>query len=53
MFCLNYNIHYHLCPGCTDMSKEINSLVGVVKEQMNVDVRKGDMFMLFYVCIFA
>ena len=34
MFCLNDTMRYHLCPGCTDMRKGINSLIGVVKEKM-------------------
>ena len=37
-------MHYHLCPGCTDMHKGINSLIGVVKERMMADVRNGDVF---------
>ena len=39
MFCLNDTMRYHLCPGRTDMRKGINSLIGVVKEKMGVDVR--------------
>lgn len=44
MFCLNDTMRYHLCPGCTDMRKGINSLIGVVKEKMCADVRNGDVF---------
>ena len=44
MFCLNDTMHYHLCPGCTDMRKGINSLIGVVRERMMGDVRNGDVF---------
>lgn len=44
MFCLNDTMRYHLCPGRTDMRKGINSLIGVVKEQMGADVRNGDVF---------
>lgn len=44
MFCLNETMRYHLCPGRTDMRKGINSLIGVVKEQMHGDVRNGDVF---------
>lgn len=44
MFCLNDTMRYHLCPGRTDMRKGINSLIGVVKEKMNGDVRNGDVF---------
>ena len=44
MFCINDTMHYHLCPGCTDMRKGINSLIGIVKERMSADVRNGDVF---------
>ena len=44
MFCLNDTMRYHLCPGRTDMRKGINSLSGVVKENMGSDVRNGDVF---------
>ena len=44
MFCLNDTMRYHLCLGCTDMRKGINSLVGVIKEHMNADVRNYDVF---------
>lgn len=44
MFCLNDTMRYHLCPGCTDMRKGINSLIGVAKEKMCADVRNGDVF---------
>ena len=44
MFCLNDTMRYHLCPGRTDMRKGINSLIGVVKEQIGADVRNGDVF---------
>lgn len=44
MFCLNDTMRYHLCPGCTDMRKGINSLIGVVKEKMRSEVRNGDVF---------
>ena len=38
MFCLNDTMRYHLCPGCTDMRKGINSLIGVVKEKMCANI---------------
>lgn len=44
MFCLNDTMRYHLYPRCTDMRKGINSLIGVVKEQMKTDIRNGDVF---------
>ena len=44
MFCLNDTMRYHLCPGCTDMRKGINSLIGVVKEKMCANIRNGDVF---------
>lgn len=44
MFCLNDTMRYHLCPGRTDMRKGINSLIGIVKDQMGADVRNGDVF---------
>lgn len=44
MFSLNDTMRYHLCPGRTDMRKGINSLIGVVKEKMQGDVRNGDVF---------
>lgn len=44
MFSLNETMRYHLCPGRTDMRKGINSLIGVVKDQMHGDVRNGDVF---------
>ena len=44
MFCLNDTMRYHLCAGRTDMRKGINSLIGVVKDQMGSDVRNGDVF---------
>lgn len=37
-------MRYHLCPGCTDMRKGVNSLIGVVKDRMCADVRNGDVF---------
>lgn len=44
MFCLNDTMRYHLCTGCTDMRKGINSLIGVVKEKMGREVVNGDVF---------
>lgn len=44
MFCLNDTMRYHLCLGCTDMRKGINSLIGVVKEKMCANVLNGDVF---------
>lgn len=44
MFCLNDTMRYYLCPGRTDMRKGINSLIGVVHEQMKSDVKNGDVF---------
>jgi hypothetical protein len=50
MFCLNDTMRYFLCPGKTDMRKGMNSLCGVVQNQMGYDVRMGDVF-IFYVGI--
>ena len=44
MFCLNDTMRYFLCPGKTDMRKGMNSLCGVVQNQMGYDVRMGDCF---------
>ncbi|MFZ6037640.1 IS66 family insertion sequence element accessory protein TnpB [Seramator thermalis] len=44
MFCLNDAMRYFLCPGKTDMRKGMNSLCGVVQNQMGYDVRMGDCF---------
>lgn len=44
MFCLNDTMRYYLCPSRTDMRKGINSLIGVVHQQMGSDVRNGDVF---------
>lgn len=44
MFCQNDTMRYRLCPGCTDMRKGINSLIGVAKEKMCADVHNGDVF---------
>lgn len=44
MFCLNDTMRYYLCPGSTNMRKGINGLCGVVHEQMQQDVRNGDVF---------
>lgn len=44
MFCLNDTMRYYLCPTKTDMRKGINSLIGVVHQQMGCDVRNGDVF---------
>ena len=44
MFCLNDTMRYYLCPSRTDMRKGINSLIGVVHQQMGRDVRNGDVF---------
>jgi len=37
-------MRYFLCPGKTDMRKGMNSLCGVVQNQMGYDVRMGDVF---------
>lgn len=37
-------MRYFLCPGKTDMRKGMNSLCGVVQNQMGCDVRMGDVF---------
>jgi len=37
-------MRYFLCPGQTDMRKGMNSLCGVVQNQMGYDVRMGDVF---------
>lgn len=44
MFCLNDTMRYYLCPSTTDMRKGINSLIGVVHQQMGCDVKNGDVF---------
>ena len=44
MFCLNDTMRYYLCPSKTDMRKGINSLIGVVHQQMGCDVKNGDVF---------
>ena len=44
MFCLNDTMCYHLCPTKTDMRKGINTLIGVVHQQMGRDVKNGDVF---------
>lgn len=44
MFCLNDTMRYFLCPGKTDMRKGMNTLCGVVHNQMGYDVRLGDVF---------
>lgn len=44
MFSLNDTMRYFLCPGQTDMRKGMNSLCGVVQNQMGYDVRMGDVF---------
>ena len=44
MFCLNDTMRYYLCPSKTDMRKGINSLIGVVHQQMGRDVKNGDVF---------
>jgi len=44
MFCLNDTMRYFLSPGKTDMRKGINSLCGLVQNQMGYDVRMGDVF---------
>lgn len=44
MFCLSDTMRYFLCPGKTDMRKGMNSLCGVVQNQMGYDVRMGDVF---------
>ena len=42
MFSLNDTMRYHLCTGFTDMRKGINSLIGVIKEKLGLEVRNGD-----------
>ncbi len=37
-------MRYFLCPGKTDMRKGMNSLCGVVQNQMGYNVCKGDCF---------
>ena len=37
-------MRYFLCPGLTDMRIGMNSLCGVVQNQMGYDVRMGDVF---------
>jgi transposase len=44
MFSLNDTMRYFLCPGKTDMRKGMNSLCGVVQNQMGYNVRMGDVF---------
>lgn len=44
MFCLNDSMRYFLCPGKTDMRRGMNSLCGVVRDQMGHDVCMGDVF---------
>ena len=44
MFCLNDTMRDYLCPSRTDMRKGINSLIGVVHQQMGRDVKNGDVF---------
>ncbi|MDE7418590.1 MAG: IS66 family insertion sequence element accessory protein TnpB [Muribaculaceae bacterium] len=44
MFCLNDTMRHHLWLGRTDMRKGINSLIAVVKNQMDTDVRNYDEF---------
>ena len=44
MFCLNDTMRYFLCPGGTDMRKDINALCSVVHERMRSNVRNGDVF---------
>jgi len=44
MFSLNDTMRYFLCPCTTDMRKGMNSLCGVVQNQMGYDVRMGDVF---------
>ena len=44
MFCLNDTMRYFLCPGKTDMRKGMNTLCGVVQNQMGYDVCMGDVF---------
>ena len=44
MFCLNDTMRYFLCCGKTDMRKGMNSLCGVIQNQMGYDVHMGDVF---------
>lgn len=44
MFCLNDTMRYYLCPGKTDMRKGMNTLSGVVHDQMNRHLSLGDVF---------
>lgn len=44
MFCLNDTMRYYLCPGATDMRKGMNTLSGIVVNQMGQSLRFGDIF---------
>ena len=44
MFSLNKDMRYFLCPGKTDMRKGINSLCGVIEQNMGHKVCHGDVF---------
>ena len=44
MFCLNDTMRYFLCPGKTDMRKGMNTLCGLVQNQMGYQVCHGDVF---------
>lgn len=44
MFSLNENMRFFLCPGHTDMRKGMNTLCGVVQNQMGQSLRVGDIF---------
>jgi len=44
MFCLNDTMRYYLCPGKTDMRKGMNTLCGLVQNQMGYNVHMGDVF---------
>lgn len=44
MFCLNDTMRYFLCPGPTDMRKGMNTLSGLVVNQMGKKLRFGDIF---------
>ena len=41
---MNDTMRYFLCCGKTDMRKGMNSLCGVIQNQMGYDVRMGDVF---------
>ena len=44
MFHLHQNLDYYLCPYPVDMRKSFYTLSGIVANEMNLDVRKGEVF---------